>query len=293
MGGTSSKEASISGAPGPMNPDDCPVLNSRDGSGGASPSGAAGTSGADSNCPIPERYRRGSSPGVYNVYNQRIDELDPTNNMPRSAAQHMWEGQQQPLSTDRVKSSIPKGGTSDSWLYPSPQMFYNALMRKGKGEDVTEDIMDHVVNAHNTMNEATWQRVAEWERLHEDVCPDARLLRFMGRPDDLSPLARIKSWGGKQLPFDRHDWWVDRCGREVRYVIDFYYNENRTVDEAFELEVRPALDSPGALLDRVKMNIYIQCARWGVPCPLTGHSGKFNGASNASPSPPQRTQAQQ
>lgn len=41
-----------------------------------------------------------------------------------------------------------------------------------------------------------------------------------------SPLARIKSWGGKQLPFDRHDWWVDRCGEEVRYVIDFYYNED-------------------------------------------------------------------
>lgn len=35
------------------------------------------------------------------------------------------------------------------------------------------------------MNEATWRQVAEWERLHEDACPDARLLRFMGRPDDL------------------------------------------------------------------------------------------------------------
>jgi hypothetical protein len=41
-----------------------------------------------------------------------------------------------------------------------------------------------------------------------------------------SPLARMKSWCGKQLPFDRHDWWVDRCGEEVRYVIDFYYNED-------------------------------------------------------------------
>ena len=24
------------------------------------------------------------------------------------------------------------------------------------------------------------------------------------------------------LPFDRHDWTVDRCGKEVRYIIDYY-----------------------------------------------------------------------
>ena len=24
-------------------------------------------------------------------------------------------------------------------------------------------------------------------------------------------------------PFDRHDWFVDRDGCEVRYVIDYYY----------------------------------------------------------------------
>lgn len=119
------------------------------------------------------------------------------------------------------------------------------------------------------MNEKTWERVAEWEQLHCAACPDPRLLRFRGRPDDLrsaphtacggkpcwhavhllcsvnssaaclppaadaiwcvvpcSPLARVSSWFGAQLPFDRHDWWVDRCGREVRYVIDFYYNED-------------------------------------------------------------------
>ncbi len=35
------------------------------------------------------------------------------------------------------------------------------------------------------MNEKTWQRVQEWERLHEGECGDARLSHFMGRPDDL------------------------------------------------------------------------------------------------------------
>jgi cytochrome c heme-lyase len=40
-----------------------------------------------------------------------------------------------------------------------------------------------------------------------------------------SPLARFSHWLGGQLPFDRHDWWVDRCGKEVRYIIDFYFHE--------------------------------------------------------------------
>jgi Cytochrome c/c1 heme lyase len=42
-----------------------------------------------------------------------------------------------------------------------------------------------------------------------------------------SPLARLKSWFGGPLPFDRHDWYLDRCGKEVRYVIDFYFDEDR------------------------------------------------------------------
>lgn len=51
--------------------------------------------------------------------------LDPSNNMPWEPNQRPWAGQRAPLSTQRVASSIPKGGTADSWLYPSPQMFYN------------------------------------------------------------------------------------------------------------------------------------------------------------------------
>lgn len=43
--------------------------------------------------------------------------------MPASANQQPAPGQSVPLSTERVKSSIPKGGTdADTWLYPSPQM---------------------------------------------------------------------------------------------------------------------------------------------------------------------------
>ena len=40
-------------------------------------------------------------------------------------------------------------------------------------------------------------------------------------------MARLMSWIGGPLPFDRHDWYVDRCGTEVRYVIDFYFDDDK------------------------------------------------------------------
>ena len=38
------------------------------------------------------------------------------------------------LSTDREKSTIPKvteDGSNETWTYPSEQMFWNAMLRKG------------------------------------------------------------------------------------------------------------------------------------------------------------------
>jgi cytochrome c heme-lyase len=98
--------------------------------------------------------------------------------------------------------------------------------------------------------------------------------------DACSPLARIRSWLTGELPFDRHDWVVDRCGTEVRYVIDFYfYDDKAGTAEAFEVVTRPALDSPTAALDRVKMGVYRKFAEWGLPCPVTGTaSGRFGSA---------------
>lgn len=62
---------------------------------------------------------------------------------------------------------------------------------------------------------------------------------------------------GYKLPFDRHDWVVDRCGTEVRYIIDFYNADTRKAGTpaAMHLDVRPALDSFGAVVDRVRMAI--------------------------------------
>lgn len=45
---------------------------------------------------------------------------------------------------------------------------------------------------------------------------EPRLLRFLGRPDDTSPKATAKMLFGHPMPFDRHDWIVDRGGKEVK-----------------------------------------------------------------------------
>jgi cytochrome c heme-lyase len=122
------------------------------------------------------------------------------------------------------------------------------------------------------MNEATWQQVLEWEKLHpvEGQGREPKLLRFLGRPDELSPKARLKALFGHTEPFDRHDWIVDRGGEEVRYVIDYYHDEAGAPQDktpqtmrdfhaikSIKTDVRPALDSVGSVVDRVfKMPFY-------------------------------------
>ena len=54
-----------------------------------------------------------------------------------------------------------------------------------------------------------------------------------------SPMARLMSWMGHPLPFDRHDWYVDRCGTEVRYVIDFYFDDDKVLLIMFLLQRHP------------------------------------------------------
>jgi cytochrome c heme-lyase len=267
-----------------------PQLQALPGACAASASAGAAALASQPGCPVPEEVRR--SPGVYNVYNQRIDgaeaqqqqqqqqqraggdQLDPRNNMPLAPAQRPWPGQRALLPTERAASTIPKGGTSSTWTYPSPQMFFNALQRKGKGADVTEEDMGAVVAAHNTLNELTWAHVAGWEALRRAECGAPALLRFLGRPDDLSPAARWRALAGDgRRPFDRHDWYVDRCGREVRYVVDFYFDDAKAGSpQAFEVVARPALDSVDAALDRLKVRVYRFCAAYGLPCPVTGHN---------------------
>ncbi|BES96225.1 cytochrome [Nesidiocoris tenuis] len=70
----------------------------------------------------------------------------------------------------------------------------------------------------------------------------------------VSPRARIRQLMGYELPFDRHDWIVDRCGKDVRYIIDYYDGGSPDRNHRFAiLDVRPAMDSWENIWDRMKV----------------------------------------
>lgn len=175
-------------------------------------------------------------------------------------------GQTVDLPTDRTFSSIPRGETTQEgvWEYPSPQQMYNAMLRKGGGE-IPEDAVESMVDVHNFLNEGAWDEILKWEAPYtKETQTEPRLLKFTGRPNDLSPRATMIQLLGKvyppkfatPLPFDRHDWTVLRSDghgdwKKVRYVIDYYSSEDdEHGNPAFVLDVRPALDSVSGAVDR-------------------------------------------
>ena len=192
--------------------------------------------------------------------------VNPSNMMP-DPNQTRAAKQSGKLSKDRVSSSIPisernkdlpehQRGATGTWRYPSEQMFYNAIVRKGWTPE--EGDMSNVISIHNAVNERCWEEVLKWERLHAGECDCPKLLKFRGRPRDYSPKARFLNFLGFKLPFDRHDWIVDRCGVDVRYVIDFYNAKSADPRSpiAMHLDARPALDSFANVWD----SVYVQGA---------------------------------
>lgn len=119
--------------------------------------------------------------------------LNPLNNIP-ALAQAPSPGQKTTLPLERTVSSIPRASTTapsacpaastsasasastpnakepeadaktTAWEYPSPQQFYNALVRKGW--ETPEESIEMMVNIHNWLNEAAWQQVRTWEEKH-------------------------------------------------------------------------------------------------------------------------------
>jgi cytochrome c heme-lyase len=69
------------------------------------------------------------------------------------------------LSNLAVASTIPKAGSEETWHYPSPQRFYNAMRRKGFDPEAKD--VPYVVSIHNTINEKCWAGVMEYEQFHE------------------------------------------------------------------------------------------------------------------------------
>merc|ERR1712216_871035 len=99
--------------------------------------------------------------------------------------------------------------------------------------------------------------ILEWEEMHLHKCEDPSLLRFVGKSEEYSWKALFMSTfthRARGLPFDRHDWTVDRCGlAQVRYIID-YYDDPNAVDKDLEitLDTRPALDRWENAWDRIR-----------------------------------------
>lgn len=163
------------------------------------------------------------------------------------------------LDTNREISSIPKfGPQSDFWQYPSEQMFFNAMLRKGwhwTEDNLQSGDMKHIVNIHNRNNENVWKEILKWESLHFSKCCNPKLVSFHGCANNYSPRARFRSWLGYELPFDRHDWIISRKDKRIRYIIDYYgceSIENQELPLIF-VDVRPALDSIGAIWDRARV----------------------------------------
>ncbi|KAJ5605046.1 cytochrome C1 heme lyase [Penicillium lagena] len=226
-----------------------------------------------------------------------LSKLNPLNYMFASISQERAPNQTVDLPVERELSTIPRGDSEGNWEYPSPQQMYNAMLRKGY-TDTPQDAVESMVAVHNFLNEGAWNEIISWERVFAkglkegwekcrrgeenlsaelakaemmgtvDQATEPRLIRFQGRPHELTPKARILQTMGwvypakfdTEPPFDRHDWFVQRMTpsgpKEVRYVIDYYSGPPEPTGEpVFYLDIRPAIDSPTAAVERLM--------RWG------------------------------
>ncbi len=145
---------------------------------------------------------------------------------------------------------------------------FNAMRKKG-WTNVPEESVPVVLQIHNHINESTWNQILEWENASSSSSSSSQvqLVRFQGRPNDISPKAFLLSSLLRLYdpPFDRHDWYVQNNasggqgqGRIQRYVIDYYYLEpppppsqhsNHTMPPLPipYIDARPALDHPYAV----------------------------------------------
>nr|XP_017208122.2 serine/threonine-protein kinase PLK3-like [Danio rerio] len=97
-----------------------------------------------------------------------LSDINPANMMPPPNQQPSAD-QPFPLSVVREESTIPRAGAERNWVYPSEQMFWNAMLRKGwrwnKG-DINQNDMGDIIKIHNQNNEQAWQEILRWEKLH-------------------------------------------------------------------------------------------------------------------------------
>ncbi|KAJ9063583.1 Cytochrome c1 heme lyase [Entomophthora muscae] len=98
--------------------------------------------------------------------------IDPSNYMPKGKEFNLpTSNQKVPLNQEREISSIPKAeGQSEShWVYPSQQMFFNAMKRKNW--DPSEEDMKVIVPIHNAVNERAWNMILKYEEMYKSKIP--------------------------------------------------------------------------------------------------------------------------
>ena len=100
---------------------------------------------------------------------------------------------------------------------------YNAMLRKGY-DDTPEDAVESMVAVHNFLNEGAWAEIVAWEQrfskglgkgweacargeegfgesaVAREGASQPKLLRFMGRPGDVTPKARVLGFMGWVWP---------------------------------------------------------------------------------------------
>ncbi|KAG0275932.1 Cytochrome c1 heme lyase [Linnemannia gamsii] len=156
--------------------------------------------GEPSKCPVSPEAHKHFLPrsSAQSSEEDKSLKIDPTNNMPSTPDQFRIASQRKDLATEREISSIPKAANSpdpygdsknkassaassssgsgahapdpdsdqgEVWIYPSEQMFFNAMKRKNWNP--REEDMKFVVPIHNMVNEMAWKHILRWEKLME------------------------------------------------------------------------------------------------------------------------------
>ncbi|KAK5651576.1 hypothetical protein OQA88_11849 [Cercophora sp. LCS_1] len=172
-----------------------------------------------------------------------LDESRIVSSIPRASSPSAATPTARPSNHELETGASPSG----NWIYPSEKMFFEAMKRKGFDHAQAQD-MKTVVPIHNAVNERAWAEILRWEApyVEKEGCGGPRLHSFAGLSERMSPKARMNTLLGYTAPFDRHDWVVDRCGKEVEYIIDFYAGRGDGSGKGklnFYLDVRPKLNS--------------------------------------------------
>ncbi|TKA81543.1 hypothetical protein B0A49_00457 [Cryomyces minteri] len=203
-----------------------------------------------SSVPKPSRFSRFSldtSRGVSTIPRATLEPTQRTSSPPSRSASSSAKDNSASSAARPANNEQETGAdkSSGNWIYPSEQMFFNAMKRKNF--DAREEDMRSIVPIHNAVNERAWAEIKEWERGRGgDACGGPRLVSFSGLSASPTPKARLNTLLGYKPPFDRHDWVVDRCGTRVEYVIDFYAgrDEGKAGKSLnFYLDVRPKLNT--------------------------------------------------